>query len=169
MPRYIRRRQYVEQERQQDKDSEDIRKAPEAREESHLAHQRDGGDAQHQDARGVGEDADGAGKEQLIHRLTHGPMTFTGTLELFEISLEQLHPVARGPRRNQQWNDQDQNVEVVTEQPEKPEAPDDLRRGPDDWQQHSIGAAEVKHQREQDEDPGDAENFRQLALVIPAP
>ena len=165
----LRRRQDVEQQRHQDQDGEDVGEAPEAREEGDLAHQRDGGDAQHQDARGVGEDADRAGQKQLVHRVAHGLMAVAGALELLEIALEQLHAVARGPRGHQQWNDQHQDVEVVAEQSEKAESPDDLRRRSDYRQQHSIGAAKIEHQRQHDKQSGDAENFRQLALVVPAP
>ncbi len=96
-------------------------------------------------------------------------MAISAALELLEITLEQLHSVARGTRGHQQWNDQHQDVEVVAEQAEKAEPPDNLRRGPDNRQQHPVGAAEIEHQRQHDEQSGDAENLRQLTLVVPAP
>src|ERR1700693_1026777 len=96
-------------------------------------------------------------------------MTIAAALELLEITLEQLHTVARSACSHQQGNDQHQDVEVVAEQSKEAESPDDLRGSTDDRQQDPVSATKIEHQRKQDEQSRNAENLRQLALVVPAP
>ncbi len=92
-----------------------------------------------------------------------------GRFKLLEITLDHLHAVAGGTRRDQQRDDKHQRVQVITQDAEEAEAPDGLRDRANERQQHAIEAAEVNDQRTENEDEGDRENFRQLAGIEPHP